>query len=257
MITYDGSKYKYESATTVKSAADRAYGAICGMSMGSTDCRTQFDRCPSQLALEAEKVVYDFTSPKEDRAVNFYEVSDPVMGGASSGKFEELKDDAALGRLSGTVALIPFLTAPGFIKAITCSEAISKYGICSSEKAFADVSEFDQFTLRVRSSTPDYTGFKFAFGPSPGRFSTGYKQDFNASSEWSDVVLPFNKFSSATSPATGEPTKLCKDDPSVCPTKEALSGITELALWAEGAAGDVSLDLQWIKATKSAQNVLV
>lgn len=254
MITYDGSRYNYKSATSVKQAADSAYSAVCGMFMGSSDCRTAQQRCPKQLTWvnnTAEKTVYDFTNPKLDRPVEFYEVSDPVMGGGSSGEFDVLEDEVGFGRLSGTVALIPILKAPGFIKAITCAQEVSKYGICSDEKAFTDVSAFDQFTIRVRSSTPDYTGFKFAFGPAPGRFSTGYKQDFNATSEWTEVVLPFNEFSSKTSAATGEPTALCKDDPSACPTTEALSGITELAIWAEGVAGEVSLDVQWVKATKS------
>lgn len=211
----------------------------------------------SVVAAAADKVVYDFTDPAQEQVVSFYEVSDPVMGGGSSGAFELLSEDVGYGRLSGTVALIPYLGAPGFIKSITCAQQISSYGICSGEEAFADVSDFDQFTIRVRSSTPDYTGFKLAFGPSGGQFSTGYKQDFSATAEWTEVVLPFNDFTSATSPATGEPTKLCKDDPSVCPTQEALSGINELAFWAEGVAGNVSLDVQWIKATKSAQHVVV
>jgi len=201
--------------------------------------------CGSLASTSAdEKVLYDFTDPKDENPVNFYVVNDPVMGGgASTGSFEKKADDVGFGRLSGTVALIPYLQAPGFIKAITCTHELPRYGICAGEKAFADASGYDAFTIRARSSTPDYTGFKFAFGP--------YKQDFTATSEWSEIVLPFNQFSSSWSAATGEPTKLCKDDPSVCPTDDALSGIKEFALWAEGVAGQPSLDVQWIKATRS------
>ena len=45
-----------------------------------------------------------------------------------------------------------------------------------------------------------------------------------------------------------EPTKTCADDPSVCPSQAALAKIDDLELWAEGAAGDVTLDIAWIIA---------
>merc|ERR1711918_232177 len=102
------------------------------------------------------------------------------------------------------------------------------------EKAFVDVSEFDNLVLPVRSATPDYSGFQFGFG--------FFLQKFNATSQWSDVVLPLSGFKSPTSPKG--------------PTKAELSSIKELAVWAFEAAGNVSLDLQWIKATAS-KDVLV
>jgi len=46
MITYDGGRRSYGDATSFAHAAERAYSAICGMSMGSRDCATAADRCP-------------------------------------------------------------------------------------------------------------------------------------------------------------------------------------------------------------------
>lgn len=197
--------------------------------------------------------VYDFSKPTSS-PVSWYEVPDPVMGGHSSGNFTVLSD--GFGRFKASVVNISSsgpLKAPGFVKIITCQQPTTKYGVCKGEKAFLDVSAFGQFKLRARSSTPQYKGFRFAFGPGNSLFSTGYKQDFNVGEDWTEVTLPFNKFSSATSPATGEPTKRCEDDESVCPTKKVLGGITELAIWAEGAAGEITLDVEWIKAESHTQ----
>ena len=156
--------------------------------------------------------------------VNFYEVNDPVMGGASYGTFGVHRDphgeEEAFGTMNGTVALIPALGAPGFIKVISCLADVPSGhfsgGTCHKKATFPDVSNCSSFALRVRSKTPEYSGFKFSFGPvKGGLFSTGYKQDLNATREWSTVALPFNQFSRATSAATGEPTKTCASDPSV------------------------------------------
>lgn len=201
-------------------------------------------------SLTESLTVFDFSNPASS-PVSWYEVPDPVMGGHSSGNFTVLKD--GFGRFQASVVNISgVLKAPGFVKIITCPQPVTSYGVCKGEKAFLNVSAFGQFKLRARTSTPTYKGFRFAFGPGKGLFSTGYKQDFNVGEEWTDVALPFNKFSSATSPATGEPTKRCEDDESVCPSKDVLAGITELAIWAEGAAGEITLDIEWIKAESQA-----
>merc|ERR1712151_1139694 len=97
-----------------------------------------------------------------------------------------------------------------------------------------------RFVIRACSSTPGFAGFKFSFN--------GYKADFNATSEWSDILLPFTSFSNKWSDATGEPSKKCSDDPSVCPTKDSLAKIQDMEFWAEGHAGDVTLDVQKITA---------
>jgi len=188
--------------------------------------------------------VYDFSMPQ---GINFYEVNDPVMGGESIGTFSTNSKEG-YGRLNGTVALIPFLKAPGFIKAISCRDdvPVGRFhgGVCHKLPKFPDISAQSQFVIRARSNTPGFAGFKFSFN--------SYKADFNVSSEWSDVVLPFTSFSNKWSGATGEPTKKCSDDPSVCPTKDALANIQDMEFWAEGHAGDVTLDVQKITAEVAA-----
>jgi len=192
------------------------------------------------LALgDAAVTVYDFSATQQ---TNFYEVNDPVMGGASSGTFSNSAD--GYGRLNGTVALIPYLGAPGFIKAIACDEEVpvGRYrgGVCKKLHTFPDISAQAQFVIRARSNTPEFQGLRFSFN--------NYKADFSVTSEWSDIVLPFTAFSSKWSQATGDATTKCSDDPSVCPTPEALANIKDMEFWAEGYAGDVALDVQMITA---------
>jgi hypothetical protein len=188
--------------------------------------------------------VYDFSAPQ---GVNFYEVNDPVMGGASTGTFN-INSAEGYGRLNGTVALIPFLKAPGFIKALACRDnvPVGRFhgGVCHKVPNFPDISAQSRFVIRARSNTQDYAGFKFSFN--------SYKADFNVTSQWSDIVLPFTSFSNKWSGATGEPTKKCSDDPSVCPTKDALAKVQDMEIWAEGHAGDVTLDIQKITAEAAA-----
>jgi len=69
------------------------------------------------------------------------------------------------------------------------------------------------------------------------------------SSVFKDVLVPFNTFSNAWSPSTGEPTKKCSDDPNVCPTDKNKADIYQLGLWAEGVAGNFHLEVQKIYAT--------
>jgi hypothetical protein len=191
------------------------------------------------LALgDAAVTVYDFSAPQD---TNFYEVNDPVMGGASTGTFS-VNSAEGYGRLNGTVALIPYLGAPGFIKAIACDEdvPVGRYhgGVCHKLPAFSDISAQDHFVIRARGN--GFQGLRFSFN--------NYKADINVTSEWSDIVLPFTAFSNKWSQATGDATTKCSDDPSVCPTPEALAKIQDMEFWAEGHAGEVTLDVQKITA---------
>jgi len=74
------------------------------------------------------------------------------MGGASHSTFKVTADKTGL--FSGTCAIVKFLKAPGFAK------------IMGSAK-FGDITGKSSITLRVKSSTPDYKGFKIAFA-APG-----------------------------------------------------------------------------------------
>lgn len=46
MITYDGGRLNFEDDSTLTLVAEKAYSAVCGMSMGSSDCASEAERCP-------------------------------------------------------------------------------------------------------------------------------------------------------------------------------------------------------------------
>jgi len=46
MITYDGGRLSYQDESTFALVAEKAYSAICGMSMGNADCASEAERCP-------------------------------------------------------------------------------------------------------------------------------------------------------------------------------------------------------------------
>ena len=71
------------------------------------------------------------------------------------------------------------------------------------------------------------------------------------------VSVPFNHFSSDWSDYTGAcDTKdpdgtqhyCCNQKADVCPQPTNLAEITNLAIWGEGAEGDVHLEIEWIAA---------
>merc|ERR1712054_53401 len=72
----------------------------------------------------------------------FVELNDPVMGGKSTGTWDQSN---GYGVFDGEVVDVPSLSAPGFIKA-------------SADGKFADLSSVagGSLLLKVRSSTPSY-----------------------------------------------------------------------------------------------------
>merc|ERR1712232_1325147 len=175
----------------------------------------------------------------------FNELNDPVMGGKSTGTWSL---GAGFGILDGEVVNVPSLKAPGFIKA-------------AADGKFPDVSEYinGSLVLTVRTSTPEYRGFRITFvsgAHSPSYscagggnlpFSRGcYKQKFSVptGSEFVDIKLPFNTFSDKWSSYTGEHTVECAKDKSVCPTADKLSKIQRVEIWGEGVAGKLHLEVQ-------------
>jgi len=190
----------------------------------------------------------------------FTELNDPVMGGQSSGTFAI---DAAnkCGIFDGEVKDVPSLKAPGFIKA-------------AADGSFPDISSTigGDLVLSVRSSTPEFGGFRvaFAYGTlSPAYACAGggsiplsrgcFKAKFSvaAGDEFSTVRIPLTEFSDMWSPATGEHTKECKDDADVCPTASGLKKLKRIEVWAEGALGKVHLEVQSIAAESAAVTVLI
>jgi len=154
--------------------------------------------------------------------------------------------------VNGEVLDVPSLKAPGFIKA-------------SADGTFVDASSAlgGALLLEVRTSTPDYTGFRVSFaagtlsaayacsGGGSIPFSRGcWKANFAVprGDGWTTVRIPFTSFSDRWSPATGEQTTKCAEDADVCPTAAALKAIKRFELWAEGVDGKVDLQLKSIRA---------
>ena len=181
----------------------------------------------------------------------FVEMNDPVMGGKSTGTWTVNSD--GFGVFDGEVVDVPSLSAPGFIKA-------------AADGTFKDVSADidDDLVLQVRTTTPDYAGFRVTLaagamspsyscaGGSGIPFSTGcYKakfsmSDIGASDDFQEIRIPLNQFSDHWSSATGEHTKECADDSSVCLTSKSLKKIQRVELWAEGALGKAHLEIKSI-----------
>merc|ERR1712217_717751 len=158
-----------------------------------------------------------------------------------------------VGIFDGEVVDVPSLKAPGFIKAA----ADAKYFPDASSAASGDI------VLSVRSSTPEYKGFRvtvvsgahsasFACVGGGGLpFSRGcYKAKFSVpksnSGEFQTVRINMRLFSDLWSSATGEHTKECADDASACLTAEKLAKIQRVEVWAEGADGKIHLEVQKI-----------
>merc|ERR1719487_2061903 len=172
------------------------------------------------------------------------------MGGKSAGTFN-VDSDGKFGVFDGEVVDVPALKAPGFITAY-------------SDGSFPDVSSMlgGNIVLTVRSSTPDYTGFRFSFasgtvspqyacaGGGTIPFSRGcFKSKaftVPAGSDFSVVKIPIDSFSDKWSSATGEQTSTCAQDKDVCVTAEKLKKIQHLSIWGEGVAGKIHLEIKSI-----------
>jgi peptide methionine sulfoxide reductase MsrB len=181
----------------------------------------------------------------------FTELNDPVMGGKSTGTWH-IDQAGKYGVFDGEVNDVPSLKAPGFIKT-------------AADGRFPDASSTDQgsLVLEVRSSTPSYAGFRVSLASgtmSPAYACSGggsiplsrgcFKAKFSVpeGGEFAKVRIPFAAFSDRWSPATGELTKTCEQDKSACVTAHVLKNIKRLELWAEGALGDVHLEVRSIIA---------
>merc|ERR1712107_742868 len=122
---------------------------------------------------------------------------DPVMGGASTGDFTLTGENTA--KLSGRCNIVKSLNAPGFAK------------LEGTGRTLVDVTGSDCLLLKLRSATPQYQGFKLAFGapgiPSPIIFQKNgaYKTEFFLADtqDWQTVQVPMANFSRDTSDYTG------------------------------------------------------
>ncbi|CAE8632493.1 unnamed protein product [Polarella glacialis] len=191
---------------------------------------------------------------------NFVELNDPVMGGQSTGTWA-LNSAGHFGAFDGEVVDVPSLKAPGFIKT-------------AADGHFTDVSAAAQgeLVLVVRSSTPEYQGFRVSFASgtmAPSYACSGggsiplsrgcFKAKFSvpAGENFAEVRIPLKSFSDKWSPSTGEQTTTCAQDSSVCPTAKRLAAIKRLEVWAEGALGKVHLEVKSISVGVSARPLTV
>ncbi|KAL1525969.1 hypothetical protein AB1Y20_020795 [Prymnesium parvum] len=201
------------------------------------------------LAAAAEAVPLVTFDGAPSTTFTFAELNDPVMGGQSRGTWAQ---GDGYGVIDGEVVDVPSLKAPGFIKS-------------SADGKFADVSAAagGELLLEVRSTTPDYKGFRVSFASGTAApayscagggsipFSRGcFKAKFSvpAGGEWSVVRIPFASFSDKWSPATGEQTSTCAADHDVCPTAKTLGRIKRFEFWAEGVDGKVHLEVKSVRA---------
>ena len=208
--------------------------------------------CPDAAVLAA-------TTPCPDAAVP-PAVNDPVMGGKSHSTWK-VDVEAKAGVFAGSCVNVPSLKAPGFCK-ISTSDA-APYPDAST--LFKDGS----VVLRVKTTTPDYAGFKVAFGakgakrPTPSRhggatFKAGFFPS-NSTADWQEVLVPFHRFSidwsdytgdCDTKDPTGEQHYCCTEaHPEVCVTAPLLREITSLEVWAEGVDGEFHLEIDSIGIT--------
>lgn len=185
----------------------------------------------------------------------FVELNDPVMGGQSTGTWS-VDSAGKYGVIDGQVLDVPSLKAPGFIKAAADGQF---------PDASADVD--GELVLMVRSSTPEYKGFRVSFAA--GTIAASYacaggggiplsrgcfKAKFSvpAGDSFTAIRIPFNQFSDKWSSYTGEQTTTCAQDKSVCPTADSLKGIKRIELWGEGALGKLHLEVKSIIAVSGA-----
>merc|ERR1719400_365451 len=211
---------------------------------------------PNFIYKDSENIPLVTFDGAEGTTYKFHVLNDPVMGGVSTGTFE-VDEENDIGIFNGTVKIVPSLQAPGFLS----FEADGKFSDASSTISGG-------IALRLRTSTPEYTGFRMVFAAnaiSPGSscrwggqipFTGGcFKSKFNVppsiDNEFVDIEVPFNSFSDHWDGATGEHTKECSEDPKVCPTADDLGNIQKISIMAEGVAGDIHLEVLSISATSN------
>jgi len=220
--------------------------------------QVQEDDCnydvPHKLSVSAPTSLITFDGA-QGTTFDFKALNDPVMGGKSSGTWTV---GSGAGILDGEVVDVPSLSAPGFIKAAadgTFPDASSAFG--------------GNLVLTVRSSTPEFAGFRVTFvsgatsasfacsagGSLP--FSRGcFKAKFSvpAGSDFTQIRIPFTDFSDKWSSATGEATTTCAQSADVCPTASKLSKIKRVEFWGEGANGKLHLEVMALGAEDAAGN---
>lgn len=185
-------------------------------------------------------------------------LNDPVMGGASSSTWTIDSKGNKTAVWDGEVRIVPSLKAPGFCNAETTNWFAK----------FSDASGYSHWLLRVRSTTPDYPGFKTSFAADTinTQFKS-HKANFKLANttDWQTVAIPFSSFSNDWSSFTGDcdtvdpngKTHRCcsTSHPEVCPSQKNLRDISVVGLWMEGHAGKFHLEVAWMGAGNISQSL--
>merc|ERR1740130_859625 len=175
-------------------------------------------------------------------------MNDPVMGGKSK---SSLVIEDGVATFEGTCAIVPFLHAPGFITMVTGNS----FNPFATKSVFPDVSTCDGITINIRSRT-QYDGYYISFGTDRvpgGGHAMGYKSplfkdEVPFGSDFVDIIIPFDEFSSNWDEGSGKTKISCKDNNIYCPTLSTLQNMKSMSFWGEGVEGDVALDIRYIGA---------
>jgi hypothetical protein len=189
-----------------------------------------------QLAVSSEIMIESFADPH----LQWETMNDPVMGGKSTGAF---CIHHGKGVFTGEVVDVPFFHAPGFIQ------------VRAKSFDFPDVSSCTSLQVKLRVNDDSYKGYKISFGnahaPGGTFFARGYKANMMnlPTNDFGSITIPFSDFTDFWDDATGEPIHTCLENPLYCPDKATLKNFGSLAIWAEGVAGRVTMEIQSISAT--------
>mmetsp|Transcript_53251 Transcript_53251/g.64152 ORF Transcript_53251/g.64152 Transcript_53251/m.64152 type:complete len:275 (-) Transcript_53251:475-1299(-) len=199
-----------------------------------------------------------FSNPKHE----WHAKNDPVMGGESTSTVT-IDTDSGVGIFDGEVVNVPFLDAPGFITMETKAGRSGKGWIkrlLPKAGDFPDVSSCSALQMVMTSTTPEYKGYRVSFGNvhvPGGRYAYGYKANFKAPNGEGTVTIPFNQFSAKWDDATGDQIVTCAENPKYCPDDETLKSMQTFALWGEGVAGNLHIELKSISAVDCSGNGVV
>lgn len=190
-----------------------------------------------------EVLLEDFSAPK----LAWSTINDDMFGGKSTGTFR-IEGAEGVGIYEGHVHNLTRIQGPGFIK------------LDGGPSTMPDVSTCTGIQLVVRSTTPEYRGFRFSFGleHDPAArvdFIRGHKawffvmdMDDLPEGEFQTVYISFSSFSKDWDPRTGDAIETCQEREEYCPDLETLQDLHKIAILGEGVAGPVHLELKSIKA---------
>ena len=165
-----------------------------------------------------------------------------VMGGKSTGTFH-VDDKNNVGVFHGSVEIVSFLNAPGFIKAET-----------TKGESWPDASSCAGLQFSLKSSVPSYQGFRVSFGSKKPKgsfpYTYGFKTDLKlaTTTDFQIIRLPFEKFTDKWDAGTGNAVVTCAENEEYCPGIEDKADLYSIAVWGEGFAGEVDLQIRSIAA---------